>query len=90
MDDCLTGAIAMSWVVAGLFFVRFWRETKDRLFLIFAVSFWILALSRLLLVVIPSPEAQDEHTYIYWLRLAAYVVIIVAIIDKNLHAKRSA
>ncbi|HUG90379.1 MAG TPA: DUF5985 family protein [Planctomycetaceae bacterium] len=79
MDNFLIGAIAMaSWIV-GLFFLRFWRDTRDRLFLIFAVAFWLLGLTRLALVVLRS----EEHHYIYWFRLAAFVLMVAAIVDKN-------
>jgi hypothetical protein len=40
----LQGAIAMCFALAGLFFFRFWRDTLDRLFLLFAASFWLQAL----------------------------------------------
>ena len=36
--EILIGAIAMGWLVAGLFFFRFWRQTGDRFFLWFALS----------------------------------------------------
>ena len=39
LNQLVTGAIVMGYAVAGLFFIRFWRQTRDRLFLIFAVSF---------------------------------------------------
>jgi hypothetical protein len=84
----LMGAIFLGWIVAALFFVRFWRETRDRLFLIFSISFIMLALTRIVMA-IWNPEGDEHHTHLYWLRLAAYVLIIIAIVDKNLHAKRS-
>jgi hypothetical protein len=77
----IMGAIAMASFVAGLFFLRFWRDTGDRLFFIFALAFWLLGLTRFLLA---WADAQSEtHTYIYTLRLAAFALILVAIIDKN-------
>ena len=42
----LQGAIAMCFAIAGLFFLRFWRDTRDRLFLLFALSFWLQAMTR--------------------------------------------
>jgi hypothetical protein len=87
LGDFLMGAITLGWFVAALFFVRFWRETRDRLFLIFAISFVILALTRIVMVIL-NPEG-DEHNHIYWLRLAAYCLILIAIVDKNVRADRS-
>lgn len=90
MDIFLVGAIAMASWIAGLFFLRFWRDTRDRLFLIFALAFWLLGLTRVALVVLNSQErvgvqplTAQEHHYIYWVRLAAFVLILLAIIDKN-------
>jgi hypothetical protein len=47
MDQVLTGAIAVGWLLAGLFFFRFWRHTRDRFFLWFALSFWLEAGNRI-------------------------------------------
>lgn len=87
MGDFLMGAITLGWTVAAMFFVRFWRETRDRLFLMFAVSFVILALTRIVMVVADLPD--NEHTVLYWLRLAAYLLILTAIVDKNVRTDRS-
>ena len=81
MQQFLTGAAAMACWVAMLFFLRFWRESGDRLFVMFSVAFLLLGLTRLGLAVSLYPS--DEHTYLYWVRLAAFVLILVAIIDKN-------
>jgi hypothetical protein len=87
LGDFLMGSITLGWFVAALFFVRFWRETHDRLFVIFAISFVILALTRIVMV-IWNPEG-DEHMHVYWLRLAAYCLILTAIVDKNVRTDRS-
>lgn len=77
----VSGAILMGYLVAGLFFWRFWRETQDRLFAILAVSFWILAIQRLLVAL--SVSVFESEAYLYGIRLLAYVLILYAIIDKN-------
>lgn len=85
MGDTLTvlvsGLLVMGYAVAGLFFLRFWRETRDRLFGIFAGAFWLLALQRLLLALARNPDT--EQVWLYGIRLLAFVLILVAIIDKN-------
>jgi hypothetical protein len=78
----VAGAIVMGYAIAGLFFLRFWRETRDRLFLAFAVAFWILGCQRMALVSVPEPAA-DMVTSLYLIRLAAFVLILLAILDKN-------
>jgi hypothetical protein len=77
----VSGAIVMGYAVAALFFLRFWRETGDRLFLIFAGAFGVLGLQRLALAL--SRDMHDEHTGLYLVRLFAFLLILGAIVDKN-------
>jgi hypothetical protein len=81
MEEFLMGAIAMASVVAAVFFLRFWRDTGDRLFLIFSAAFFLLASTRIGLAL--SQTQQEVQTHWYWVRLAAFVLIVLAIIDKN-------
>jgi uncharacterized membrane protein len=78
----LQGMIAMCFALVGLFFLRFWRDTSDRLFLLFALSFWLQALTRAGLSL--SGQSDDVATYWYLVRLAAFLLIVVAIAMKNL------
>lgn len=73
----LSGCLTMGYAVAGLFFLRFWRESRDRLFAFFAVAFWILAVQRAVVTLVQVSEL------VYLLRALAFVLIIVAIVDKN-------
>lgn len=77
----IPGAIVMGYAVAGLFFLRFWRQTRDRLFLIFAISFWLLGAQRLALAL--TAQMVESVTGLYLIRLFAFLLILVAIIDKN-------
>jgi hypothetical protein len=81
MHDFLLGATAMACGVAMTYFLRFWRDTGDRLFGMFAAAFFLLGLSRFGLAL--SHDRPEGTTYLYWLRLAAYLIILFAIIDKN-------
>ena len=81
MRPFLLGMIAMGLAVAGLFFLRFWRETRDRFFALFALALFVLALNRVGLVFMV--ERQMKGDYLYWVRFFAFVIIIIAIIDKN-------
>ena len=81
LNEYLHGAITICLWMAGLFFLRFWKRTRDRLFAMFAIAFWVLAVERVLLAM-TSPE-DEFRWYIYLVRLFAFVLIIVAIIDKN-------
>jgi hypothetical protein len=77
----ISGAIVMGYAVVGLFFLRFWRETRDRLFLIFSVAFFILALQQVLLVF--TRHMVESATGLYLMRLFAFLLILGAIADKN-------
>lgn len=77
----LQGAAAMGCVVAGLFFARYWRETRDRFFLFFVAGFWAFALNWVGLAVV-QPTMESTHWF-YILRLIAFSLIIAAIVDKN-------
>lgn len=84
MDHFFMGAMAMASAVAGLFFLRFWRDTGDRLFAIFALAFWLLGMTRIALAFVATSMPLDESRhYIHLVRAAAYVLIIIAIVDKN-------
>lgn len=76
-----SGAIAMGFAVAALFFLRFWRRTKDGLFLAFAAAFLLMALNQALTSLLGLP--QEERSWIYLLRLAAFSLLIIAILRKN-------
>ncbi len=78
----LDGALSMGYVVACLFFLRFWKETRDRLFGCFSASFCLLALSRTALAI--TGQESEVSSFIYLVRLAAYLLIVAAIVDKNL------
>ena len=72
---------ATAAAAAGLFFFRFWRVSGDRLFAFFGAAFWVLALSWALLALI-NP-ADETRPYVYAIRLVAFVLMIVGMIDKN-------
>jgi hypothetical protein len=86
MDQILTGVYVMGYTVAGLFFLRFWYVTRDRLFLLFAIAFWVLGLQRLMLGL--TTQTDEDVLYLYGIRLAGFILIIWAIIDKNLQARK--
>ena len=81
MNAFLAGALVTASWVAGLLFLRYFRETRDRLFLTFALAFWVLSLNWLVLAV-AHPSDEQRHYY-YFIRLAAFLLIIWGIIVKN-------
>ena len=83
--DFLSGAITMGFIVCGLFFLRFWMRMRDPLFAWFAVAFWLLAFCQALLALTGIPV--EERSWVYLIRLAAFLLIIVAILRKNIGTK---
>ena len=81
MTDFVAGATMLASAAVALFFYRFWRESGDRLFGIFALAFGVFAVNRLILSILD--EANENRTYVYLVRLAAFVLILVGIVDKN-------
>ena len=81
LQALLRGATAMGCLAAGLIFLRFGRTSSDRLFLLFAIAFWILGLDYVLLGLIRS--ATEWHLPVFIVRLIAFALILYAIAEKN-------
>lgn len=81
LTNFLSGAISMGFLISALFFLRFWSRTRESLFLTFALAFVLLGLVQALLAL--GNIAIEERSWIYWLRLAAFLLIIVSIVKKN-------
>jgi hypothetical protein len=79
--DFFAGMITMGHLVAAGFFFRFWRRTKDKLFLAFACAFVLIAIQAALTSVLGLP--LEERSWLYLLRAGAFSLIIVAIWEKN-------
>ena len=86
INQFILGGLAMATGVAGLFFLRFWRKTRDRLFAIFAIAFWLMGVNWLALS-FTDPDYEFRPAR-YLLRLLAFVLIICAIMEKNRAGRR--
>lgn len=87
LDDMLNGVIAAFSAAIGLFFLRFWKQSHDRLFAAFAAAFWVLCANWVLLAFV-GPEFE-ARTWLYVLRLVAFGLIIWGIVDKNRSRKHA-
>jgi len=81
MNFVLLGAIAMASLTAGLFFLRFWKDTKDRFFLFFSISFFVEGLNRFALAMTGHPN--EDRPFFYFVRFLSFLLILIAIADKN-------
>ncbi len=75
------GAVTMGCVVAGLLFLRFWRESRDTLFVYFAVAFWMFAISYAVLGLVPP--ADEKRPYVFLIRLIGFGAILWGVARKN-------
>lgn len=85
MNNLIYGAIIMGSLVISLFFLDFWRRLRDQFFLFFSLAFLLLAINWFIVVV--AGEASDVRSYGYLTRLMAFLLIIVAVVNKNRSAK---
>jgi uncharacterized membrane protein HdeD (DUF308 family) len=81
IEGFLLGVIATASLTATLFFVRFWKRTRDRLFLAFAAFFLVEAINRVVLLCFERPN--EGSPWIYLIRLLALVILLSAILEKN-------
>jgi hypothetical protein len=71
----------MGCLIAGVFFARFWQQSRDSLFLCFALAFWMLAAAYTVLSVVSF--ATEGRVYVFAIRLLAFCTILYGIVDKN-------
>jgi hypothetical protein len=81
MNALILGAVAMASLVAALFFFKFWRQTRDHLFLFFSLAFAVDVVTRVALGI--SGGANEDEPLFYLGRLITFALIVVAIFRKN-------
>jgi hypothetical protein len=77
----VVGILAAGYFMAAMFFLRFWRRSGDRLFLLFSLAFILMSAQRIASIV--TTQWTDSASWTYLLRLAGYLLILAAVIDKN-------
>ena len=83
--DFLSGMVTTGFLIGGLFFLRFWDRTRDRLFLAFGAAFFLFAVNQTLTALSDYPR-EDESIF-YLLRFAGFALLIGAIIVKNIRGR---
>lgn len=81
MNQFLSGLVFLAAGMLAVYFFRFWRETRDRFFGFFATAFALLGIERVALEFAYFPD--ETRSYVYLIRLLAFLIISFAIIDKN-------
>jgi hypothetical protein len=77
----LQGISSMGAYASSLFFFRFWRDSRDSLFVCFGTAFLLLGVCWTLLAL--TAPAEDTRPYVYGLRLVAFALIIAGTVLKN-------
>ena len=77
----LSGMVTLGFTVAGWMFLKFWKRTGDRLFVNFALAFWLFALNQALSLFLTAAATEIRFEYI--LRVLGFVLILVGIAGKN-------
>ncbi len=85
MIEFTSGLITMGFAVSGLFFLRFWRRTNEILFLFFAAAFWLFAISHGAVALFGF---SDQSSFEYLIRLLGFLLIIAAILTKNMSSTK--
>jgi hypothetical protein len=81
LDGFLLGVIVTASLTAAAHFLKFWRQTGDKLFLGFGLAFFIEGLNRTAFLFMDSPN--EGHPAVYVIRLISYLLILAAIVQKN-------
>ncbi len=77
----VAGAATLGFLLSALFFFRFWSRTRDSLFAAFGTAFCLLAFHQAIVALIP-PEGEYQ-SWVYLLKLAAFALLAIAIVRKN-------
>lgn len=92
--EFISGYAMATFAFSGIFFLKIWRMSRDRFYLLFCIACLLLAVERIVLFVISDP-AQGLHTpltegasWVYLMRLSSFLVICIAILDKNYGARK--
>ena len=86
LSTFLGGANTFGLLLISLFFMKFWRRTRDPFFRAFAVAFLIIGIGRIVEAAMRFTHASTPEVYLF--RLAAFALIILAIVQKNLASKK--
>ena len=79
--DFLSGAVACGFLICGLLFLRFWRRTREALFLAFSGAFMLLGVTQALLTL--GNFQDEERSWLYLIRLVAFLFILYAMWSQN-------
>ena len=87
MNEFFSGMSMVTFFASALFFFKFWRASHERFFLYFFHATLLLGLERIVLLMVTrfnvTLPVAESLAWVYLIRLLAFVIIIVAILDRN-------
>lgn len=86
LNQFIAGAITLGHLVGGMYFLRFWKRSQDRLFLFFGLAFFVFSAQRIALLLAGQTD-ERASVFLYGLRLVGFLLILIAIADKNRASK---
>ncbi len=81
LEGFLLGVIVTASLASGAFFLKYWRRTRDQLFLAFGLAFLIEGINRIFFLLVDRPNEGSPAIYV--VRLLAFLIILAAIVRKN-------
>ena len=81
MLDFLSGVCTGGFLIASLFFFRFWKRTRDRLFVLFGLAFLLFAVNQVAILL--SHTQREDLSWIYLFRLLGFLLLLAGILGKN-------
>lgn len=84
-----SGFATAAFAASAVFFLKLWRVSRDRFYLLFCIASALLSIERVLLFWVKDPSQgyptslTEGTSWVYLMRLSSFLVIFAAIIHKN-------
>lgn len=87
----LSGITFITFAASGVFFLKFYRTSRDLFYLYFCLACWLLSIERIAILIFISPEktSGENILWVYLIRLIAFLMIMIAIINKNRNRRKA-
>lgn len=88
----LSGIATATFAFSSIFFLKFWKASRDKFFLYFCIACGLLAFERVVILLMTyehtGPHQAEVSVWVYTIRLLAYGVILTAVVTKNRSTNR--
>lgn len=87
MKYFMWGVLATGCLMVAIFFVHYWRSSRERLFVYFSAAFGLMTVQWVASAL--SGTDEEHHAYLLILRILAFICIIAGIVDRNRRDRRA-